>query len=318
MTTTLAPKKDGLAQRDEAAKLISQDRVDKLITVVKFAMSGFVNRQRELGKQILKLEIKDQVSYDKANELYHSIKGNHDDGLEVVNPVIELANTLHKGLTGARKECDDLAKANKQTLAAKLKVFDDKVAAEQAERDRKARLEAEERAARERREREKAEREAREKKEKADREAREARERAEQLAREAEHDEAVKREAEKAAQKADRLEAKADSAEAVLDIATALREEPIEVQPVTAAPVIQRSASAVTWVDNWKGKCDNLELLLRFIVGVSESQPLAHPECLKLICASVFELDATADAQKELMSIPGCRAVNEKYPRGRK
>ena len=72
-----------LAVRDAVAKIISKDKVESLIVRVKDTMAAFVGRQRELGKQIARLEIKDQKSYDKANELYQSIKGNLDDGLEV-------------------------------------------------------------------------------------------------------------------------------------------------------------------------------------------------------------------------------------------
>ena len=320
MATQLAVKKEALGMQDATGKILTQDKIQGVIARVKAAVAPFVTKQEELGKKIKRLEIKDQASYDRANELFREIKGNLDDGIEIAGPVVELANTLHKGLTAERKSVQDLATANRSALTLKLKEFDDEMAKQQAERDRQAQLEAQRKADEERRAREKAEREAKEKAFKAAEEAAERRRIADEaLAKaRAEEDEAALREAEKLASKADRAETKSDAAQATLDVAQAVSAEPIVVEEVRAAPIIDRAASAGTWVDNWVGKCDDVWAAIRFIVGVPEGHVIAHPGLMKLITHDEKQLNLMAGAQKEVFRVPGLRAVNEKFLRGRR
>jgi len=324
MATALARKDDAIQKSGGAGKeLLTQERVTNFIQRVRIRLGISVKKQQDLSKKIGALKISelatDQKAYDRANDLYRDIKGYLDEGLKPIEPLIGLANNLHKGLTGAKKQCTDLARSNQNQLAEVLRQADDKIRRDQEERDRQVQLKAQEEAARERQKREKEEREAKERADKIAADAAGARRKADEAleAAQATQNATAIREAEKAANVADRLEVKAETAQSEAEIKSALREEPIITETRTAAPRIDTSSAAVTWVDNWVGEADNVWATIKYIVGVPAEQELAHPELAKLITFDQDELDLMADAQKEAFSVPGCKAVNKQFKRSK-
>lgn len=343
MTSTAIQKKKEKIVKPENT-LLTQSKIDNLITRINVAIDPFVTKQKDLRKAIARLVIKDQKSYDKAGELYDDIKENSNGAVAVVEDMVTLANSLHKGLTGVRKSVTELGKTNQDELAAKLRPFEEWLEKEQARKDEEARVAAEEKERKDREarelkaaeERKAAEDEAerkRQEQEKADKLAEEARTRAEALEEglpenatkeqiaEAKEAKRKARQAEEVASRAKtatmaaehRVEEKAE----IEEIAVAERHDPIDVGHVTAAPVM-RSNSAPSWVDNWKGRCDNFEVLVKYIAGIPVSQPFAHLELVALIQVNQSKLDDMGSAQKENLKIPGCVAWNDKFMRGSK
>ncbi len=321
---------DDLATQDDVTTLLTQDRIDAFVPKLAVTLEPFADKQMKLGKAIARLVIKDQRSYDKANELTREIKQNLDDGSVVIDPLIAVANRFHKALTNLRKQVADSADQNKRALAAKLRVFDEAVAAEQARKDQEARAEAErrEREARILQEKEAAERrriaeaEAAERRKEEEAKARVAREASERAAKL--RSEKARREAEEAQEAANAAELARQTAEADAEMmresetmVKAATHDPIDVGHVRAAPVLDR-AQGPTFVDNWKGRCTSPELLFRFVLGVPLEAPVAHPELMGLMQVNQSALDAIASAQKSNLSIPGCEPFNDRFMRGNK
>lgn len=322
MPTALAKSKNLLPA------ILTQDKITELIERVDERVAPHVSKQIELGKLIARLNITDQASANKAIALRDSIKENAEKGIEIVEPIIVLANSLHKGMTGIRKNILTEQATNLDILHDKLKVWDDHVREEQAKRDLEAKQKAEAAAQAERDRLKKIADEEAEK-------ARIAREEAAEKQRIADAAvvKAQKENTPEAAAEAQHavVEAQAHADEAAVVQTSAVNAQvhaakPMDTSHVKAAPVYRPTASAPSWVDNWKGRLvggDNpgqrmqsLVAMVKFIFGVPPEQFLAHPEFLSLISANEVEINKVASVQKQGMAIPGCEAYNDKFLRG--
>lgn len=306
--------------------LLTQDKVDNLTKRIEVTIAPFVKKQRDLGKKIASLEISDQKSRDRASEYLSEINRNQEEASEIVDPMIELANYLHKSLTGQRKSVVTLRDENKATLSKKLRVYDEAVAEEQRKRDRAA----QEKAAQEERERrKKQEDEARAKRLQDEKEAQAKRDEADKKKREA--DEAAARarqggdfkaaasanaEAERAGELARAAESQVEESREVELMTSAAVHDPIDIGHVVGEQVAKKAAES--WVDNWKARENNFAGIVKFIAGIQQDRPLAHPELLALLKLDQKTADDMASAQKENLSIPGLTAWNDKFMRGSK
>jgi hypothetical protein len=282
------------------------------------AVEPFQKQQTDFTKKINALKIVDAESRGEASILRRQVSGGYAQVSEKLEQNISLANFLHKGLTSIRKTVSDLRDRNIKTLDQRIAVYDDEVARQQAEADQKAREQA---LADEQEKKRKADEEAAEKKRIADAEAAEAK-------RIADEADAARRKAEETgnvvdAVAAERLsvaatEAKISADEAVMEAETAsyVASQPLaDVSHVKASPIVEQDDLGETWVDNWKGELTNLEMLVRFVAGIPAEQPLAHPEYLTALTGHESNINSFADAQKELMKVPGIRVYNAKFLR---
>jgi len=331
MGQALAKKKDEVARSTPGQILtLTKDRVVNWLTLVRSDMAPHVAKQKTLAQKIEKLELKvtgdkkvDQKTFDDANALYLSISGNEDDAIAVVDPLIEVAHLLHKGLTTERKAVQDLSKQNKSGLGLKLYEFNQEVDRLETVARQKREREAQAKADKERADRKKQEDEARQKLEAEEAEAAELRKKADDAAAAAAQAEDPG-EASRLAQSAAKLEKQAERvaenievAASDLAMAEAVADEPVvaEVKPV--APVVNRQAAAFTMVDKWTGVIEHKGTTFRFILGLAPDHVIAHPELTHLLDINQEQLNLIAATQKEAMKIPGCRPLNIPFRRGR-
>lgn len=328
MPTALArpkQKSTALAFADIQSKLgLTEDRIGQIVERARAGMQEFLDLQRDLEKEISKLKLeltgdvtKDRRAYEKAAELRQRIKYNRDAALELADPLVSLANALHKGLTGVRKPIEDQATLNTKSLDVKLNAFEMAINAEERRQRQEAERKQREEQERIRRDQEEADRKAKAEEKRKQEEAEEKRRKADEAAALAvkSADPAAQKQAERLAKQAETAERKADEASVNAEITGAVLQEPIEVAPVTTAPLIQRSRAAGTPVKNWSGICDDVWVGVRYILGVPSDTPLAHPELAKLITHNQGELNLIAKAQENLFSIPGFHAVNNPFRR---
>ena len=317
MKQALAPRRQtSLATRAILEKLLTLPKVQTFIERAKKEIKPHRDRQVELGQRIAKLKINDQKSYDEAATLYNEIDRYREDTLELVQPLVQLTHTLWSGLTSVRKEVTDEADKNRTALVLKLEPWDRHVREENDRIAREAQKKADEEALRVRRQREEDQRRADEAAQKAQEEADAKRKAADEAAAKAAQtdDPAVRKEADKLQRQAQQAEARADQAEVVSNVATSVAQEPVEVQPVTTAPLFQEPANAPIWVDNWKGFSDDVMATVRWLFGLPTNAPIARPEHANLIIHDPQQLDTLAKAQKDLMNrIPGVHSKNERY-----
>lgn len=73
--------------------------------------------------------------------------------------------------------------------------------------------------------------------------------------------------------------------------------------PVVAAPTYEKS-KAVVYKDNWKGQCTDLHALVK---AAAKDKNL-----LGLLMVNQPALNSMAKALKETMSVPGCKALNDR------
>jgi hypothetical protein len=316
MGTALAKKDTKLATKPAQTQLLTQDKIEALQNRVRVAIEPHVDKQKLLAKQIAKLEITDQATYDKAADLRKAILGNADDAVDIVEPIITLAHSLHKGLTGVRKSVLDLRDLNKRSLDTKLSAWDMKVRQEQERRDRIAREQAEaEELDRKRQaqiEADKKAEDARIAQDEADEKNRLAQEELDKAKQSQDPEAAAK--AQQAAIDAQAASEHASTQQTNAAVAQAVASKPVDVSHVKAAPVFVASAGP-SWVDNWKGRVTNFEAAVKYIVGIPQDRPLAHPELLSLIAINETTLNSTAKAQHDGMAIPGLEAYNAKFLR---
>lgn len=121
--------------------------------------------------------------------------------------------------------------------------------------------------------------------------------------------EAIAREQEAAARKAEEdarlAEAQAAEEAGDADLAEAIVSEPAPVYvppPVHVQPKVAQVAG-VTGRTTWSGECHDLMALVRHVA--------AHPEDVGLLMVNGPRLNELARAQRGLMRIPGCRAIEK-------
>jgi hypothetical protein len=231
------------------------------------------------------IAITDQATFDRAQEMLLGIRDLRKEVENTFGPICKKAHDAWKEATGQRKRADDPLEQAEQLLRPKITGY--------IQQQERIRLEAERRA------REEAARQARE--------AEEARQ-AEIRRQEAE----AKRLAEERAL-ADAVQAEAEGAEP--EEVSAILDTPVDVQHFIApppppvqyvAPVVpqtyQRAEGVSKPRDNWSAEVTDLHALVKHVAE--------HPECLNYLAANTVALNQMAKAQKQLMKIPGVRAVN--------
>lgn len=338
---SLAKKAPPKAQQQSLAtqknKLLpTKERIEEGLEGVREELAPFVSKQESIAKSIANVEIIDAKTYERVVLLRADARQNAEQGEEKLDPFIDLAYFLHKGFTGIRKEITTAEDANVKAANAKLLVWDEHIAEEQRKADQarqeQARLEQQEEQRKQRIEADRLEAIAQKEREEAEAKQREA----ERIAAEARERRDPVMMA-KATELALEAQASTDAAQEVTQEAMAASAQAIapaeSVSHVKAAPVFTARAStpAVSWVDNWKGFCTDPAAMLKFVAGIPQDQPLAHPEMVGLIFKFDYDPDdqnktrftspalkKMAEAQKQFMAIPGCAAWNHKYPRGGK
>ena len=317
-TNTLAKKSDELAKQANQKITLTRERAQGFIERVGEAVEPFKKQQTDFTKKINALKIVDAESRTEASQLRRQVGDGYTQVSENLEQNISLANFLHKGLTTLRKTVDDLRKNNINLIDRRIAAYDDEVARKQAEADRKAREQA---LADEQEKKRKEEDEAAAKKKIADEESAKAQrllDEAAELKRKADEtgDLTLAVKAEQAEQAATGAKISADEATMEADTASFVAAQPIaDVSHVRAAAIVDQDDLGETWVDNWKGECTNLEMLVRYVAGIPNDQPLAHPEYLSAIAPAESEINAFAAAQKSAMKVPGIRVYNAKFLR---
>lgn len=236
-----------------------------------------------LPEQAQALTIRDQATYDLAAEAMKGYAALEREIKDHYKPLKDAAFQAHRAVCGA--ETKMLEPVSRALQIAKAKVAEYQIEQERIRRDEEARMRAE------------AERRRMEEQRRLEAEAAAAAERARKAAEEQKLADAVQAEAEGA------------SSEEIQSILEAEVPAPVFAAPIAppmvapvVAPRVQQAAGVSKPRDNWSAEVTNPLALAKFVVD--------NPTFANLVQPNMVALNQLAKAQKNLLSIPGVRALN--------